>query len=346
MDDLGLTVLDHEEGDDNSSQPEALPDGERKRRRTWMRILVITTSLLLAVVLGVGGFYLAVGLNALQNIKRDPGMMPTDDGRTTTVIDTGPVDFVLMGSDSRGSDRGRSDTLMVAHLNAERNTLYLISVPRDLYVSIPGHGSNKINAAYSFGGSALTIKTVEQLLGIQIDHAAMVNFEGFVGLTSEVGGVTIFNEIASKNLGFDFPRGEITLKGDQALAYVRQRYDLPRGDLDREARQRAVVKALVLKLLNPSTLANPATFNSVAGKVGSYLTVDSSLTNDAIWKLASSLAVRSAGDIRQLQVPISGGKRIPGAGAVLIPNTAQLATLSTAIQSDQLGAYWKTYGED
>jgi polyisoprenyl-teichoic acid--peptidoglycan teichoic acid transferase len=345
MDDLGLSVFDDDDGEDGD-KPEAEQPGERKRRRTWMRVLVITSSLMLAMVLGVGGFYLTVGLNALQSIKRDPSMLPTDDNRTVSVSDNGPVNFVLMGSDSRGSDRGRSDTLMVAHLNAERNALYLISVPRDLYVSIPGHGTNKINAAYSFGGSALTIKTVEQLLNIQIDHAAIIDFDGFVGLTSEVGGVTVFNEITSTNLGFDFPRGDLTLKGDQALAYVRQRYGLPRGDLDREARQRAVVKALTLKLLKPSTMANPATFSAVANKLGSYLTVDNQLTNDAIWKLASSLAIRSADDIRELQVPVGASKRVSGAGDVLIPNSAQLTTLSTAIQSDQLGAYWTTYGED
>lgn len=342
MDNLGLRVFEEEDPSENSAPSQ----NERVGRRAWMRGLLIATSVVLALVLGVGGFYLAVGLNALQNIKRDPSIMPTGDGRTNPVTDTGPVDFILMGSDSRGSDRGRSDTLMLAHLNAARDTLYLISIPRDLYVNIPGHGMNKINAAYSFGGSALTIKTVEQLLGIQVDHAAIIDFEGFIGLTSEVGGVTVFNEIPSTNLGFDFPRGDITLKGEQALAYVRQRYNLPRGDFDREARQRAVVKAMALKLLNPSTMANPVTFNSVATKVGGYLTVDNGLTNDNIWKLASSLAIRSGSDIRQLQIPIGTAKRVSGAGDVLIPKAGQLSDLSTALKTDKLGGYVQTYGED
>ncbi len=340
-DDIGLTFLDEE--------PEALivSSSERKRRRVWLRRGLLALGVVIALILGTAGFYLVVGLQALQSIRRDPGLLPTDDAyQTVPPRESGPLNFVLMGSDSRNSnDPGRSDSLMVAHLDASRSTLYLITVPRDLYVDIPGHGKNKVNAAYAFGGAALTVKTVQQLTDARMDHTILIDFDGFIGLTSDIGGVTVFNEIPSTNLGFTWPRGNITISGEEALAYVRQRYDLPRGDFDRAARQRDVVKAIILKLMKPEVMANPATFNAVASKLGHYVRVDTRLTNEAIWALASSLGLHNARDIRQIQVPISRDDQINGA-SVQILNTERMALLKEALATDSLGGYWNQYGED
>lgn len=341
MQESGLDLFDA----DPEDEPESIPDAnDTKTRRKWLRRVMIAFATVIALIVGVAGFYVVVGVQALQSIKREPGLMPTENA-TNPLLDDGPVNFILIGSDSRGADRGRSDTLMIAHLNAEHNALYLISIPRDSYVDIPGHGKNKVNAAYSFGGAPLAITTVQNLTGARMDHTAIIDFEGFIGLTSDVGGVTIFNEIASSNLGFTFPRGEITISGEQALAYVRQRHNLPRGDFDRAARQRVVVRALILKLMNPTTLANPATFHSVAGKLGKYVTVDDRLTNDAIWSLASNNNIRSARAIRQLQVPIARGAMIKGSSVQII-DTKRMAEFSAALRTDQLESYWATYGED
>lgn len=342
--DVGLGFLD--DADQGVAAAE-VSRADRKQRRRWLRRSLLALGVVLALLLGTAGFYLVVGLQALQGIKRDPGLMPTDDGyQTVPATIDGPLNFLLMGSDSRNPDeRGRSDTLMIAHLNASRDTLYLISLPRDMYVDIPGHGKNKINAAYAFGGPRLTVKTVQNIIGTRIDHTAMIDFEGFVGLTTDVGGVTVFNEIESTNLGFNFPRGDITISGEEALAYVRQRYNLPHGDFDRAARQRLVVKALILKLLKPATVANPATFNAVATKLGGYLTVDNKLTNELIWNLATDLNIKSARDIRQIQAPIARGATIKGS-SVLIVNEERMAALAKAIRDDNLEAYWTQYGAD
>jgi len=342
--DVGLDFLDDA---DQGVVAAEVSRADRKQRRRWLRRSLLALGVVLALLLGTAGFYLVVGLQALQGIKRDPGLMPTDDGyQTVPATIDGPLNFLLMGSDSRNPDeRGRSDTLMIAHLNASRDTLYLISLPRDMYVDIPGHGKNKINAAYAFGGPRLTVKTVQNIIGTRIDHTAMIDFEGFVGLTTDVGGVTVFNEIESTNLGFNFPRGDITISGEEALAYVRQRYDLPHGDFDRAARQRLVVKALILKLLKPATVANPATFNAVATKLGGYLTVDNKLTNELIWNLATDLNIKSARDIRQIQAPIARGATIKGS-SVLIVNEERMAALAKAIRDDNLEAYWTQYGAD
>ncbi len=339
-DDLGLGFLD-------DAEPAVLSSTERRRRRVWLRRSLVVLAVVLGLVAVTAGFYLVVGLQALQSLKREPGLLPTDDGYQSAPVNiTGPLNFVLMGSDSRGSDRGRSDSLMVAHLNTARDKVYLITLPRDLYVEIPGHGKNKINAAYSFGGPALTVKTVQDLLTTRMDHTVVIDFEGFIGLTTDVGGVTVFNETDSTNLGFHFPRGNITISGEQALAYVRERYDLPGGDLDRAARQRNVVKALILKLLKPEVLGNPATFNAVATKLGAYVTADDKLTNELIWTTATSLNIRGADDIRQLQAPLSGFASIDGVGSVDLVDTPKMTELAQAVSSDSLGGYWQQYGED
>jgi LCP family protein required for cell wall assembly len=339
-DDLGLGFLDN-------AEPAGLSSTERQRRRVWLRRSLVVLAVVLGLVAVTAGFYLVVGLQALQSLKREPGLLPTDDGYQSAPVNiTGPLNFVLMGSDSRGADRGRSDSLMVAHLNTARDKVYLITLPRDLYVEIPGHGKNKINAAYSFGGPALTVKTVQKLLTARVDHTVVIDFEGFIGLTTDVGGITVFNETDSTNLGFHFPRGDITISGEQALAYVRERYDLPGGDLDRAARQRNVVKALILKLLKPEVIGNPATFNAVATKLGAYVTADDKLTNELIWTTATSLKIRSADDIRQLQAPLSGFASIDGVGSVDLVDTPKMTELAQAVASDSLGGYWQQYGED
>jgi LCP family protein required for cell wall assembly len=147
-----------------------------------------------------------------------------------------------MGSDSRDVGNGRSDVLMVMHRAADRKCAHMISCPRDMYVPIPGHGRNKINAA--FGGPALTVRTLEGLLNSRMDHVALIDFEGFINLTEELGGVTVYNKYASNSGGYKFPVGDVSLRGEQALAYVRERKQLPRGDLDRAERQRAVLQAI------------------------------------------------------------------------------------------------------
>lgn len=316
-----------------------------KKRHPWGRVILALSGVLVLALVGVG-FYAVRGWNALNEIVREPSLMPTGSTRPSQAPppeegDHAPLNFVLMGSDTRGDERGRSDVLLVAHLNAARDQLYLISFPRDMYVTIPGHGRNKINAAYSFGGAALAVETLESLLDIRMDHVAVIDFEGFMGLSEEIGGVTVNNRIASSSRGYTFPKGELTMKGEELLVYVRERYDLPRGDLDRAERHRDVIKALVLKLLRPQTLANPVTFNSVASRIGGYFTVDDGLTNETIFDLATSLHLKDGGSIRSLQAPITGFGRSPAGASIDIVDFGLLDDMAAAMQNDDLASYWE-----
>ncbi|HLT60497.1 MAG TPA: LCP family protein, partial [Microlunatus sp.] len=216
------------------------PPQRRKRRALPAILTAVAGALVLALV---AGFLYASSVNQTvsDNLERRedtlPGDTETDRPQRQPSQEKGAVNFVLLGSDSRDPDNasgtGRSDVLIVAHLNAERNKAYLISFTRDLWVKIPGKRKAKINAAYAWGGPKLTVKTVESITGARIDHVALIDFEGFIQLTSELGGVTIYNDQAFETHGYSYPEGQITISGEEALWFVRERKKLRNGDLDR-----------------------------------------------------------------------------------------------------------------
>ena len=119
-----------------------------------------------------------------------------------------------------------------------------------------------------------------------MDHVALIDFDGFINLTEELGGVTVDNEHASKSRGYTFPEGRITVEGDEALAFVRERYALPNGDLDRAERQRLVVKAILQKGLSRETIADPAEFTRFVAGVSKHLTIDDELSDSEIRRTA------------------------------------------------------------
>lgn len=316
----------------------------RSRRRGVISWFLASIGLVLALALVVGGFYVWRTWTSVNDIKRS-ALLPEDyEGRPDEdAAVAGSLNYVLMGSDSRGEDRGRSDVLMLAHVPPEHDKVYVVSFPRDMWVDIPGRGKDKINAAFAYGGEPLATRTLESLVGVRMDHAVKIDFEGFVGLTEHLGGVTVQNRIASSVGEYSWPKGEITIAGDEALRYVRQRYGLPNGDLDRAERQRAVVKAVITKLLRPETIANPATFNAVAGEVSTFFEADEELTPAVVFKAATSMRVDSGSDIVSLQAPITGFGRSPGGASIDVVDEAQLAEMAQAIRTGKMADYAEKY---
>ena len=175
---------------------------------------------------------------------------------------------VLLGSDQRTTETSRSDTIMVA---AEGDASGMLSVPRDSRVEIPGHGKNKINAAYAYGGPDLTVKTLEDFTGLHINNYIVIKFHAVEDVVNALGGITI-DVKEPINLGiegrtFNIKPGRQVLNGGQALAYVRFRGD-PRADLGRIDRQQQFMSALRHQALSPGNwLRLPAVVRAVTKNV-------------------------------------------------------------------------------
>lgn len=317
------------------------------KRRVLLPIVIVLAVLLAGSAAAVAWYALSIEKSVSQNIHRSDGTLPAaNDPSRPAKSAKGVLDFVLVGSDSRDKTNakhtGRSDSLMLVHLDANRQHAYIISFPRDMWVDIPGHGKAKINAAYAFGGPKLTVSTLEKLVDVRIDHLAIVDFEGFIQLTDDLGGVTVNNKHYSKSHGYEFPKGKITIKGQQALWYVRERHQLPNGDLDRAERQRTVVKAVIAKGLSPQTISNPAKFTKFMAGVAGDLTVDAGLTDAEIRKIAVSLRLTGK-DVTLMQAPISGFGTSSDGQSIDVVDEPKLDELSKALRSDTMADYATLY---
>ena len=333
---------DDQPGDD-------LPGPAPRRRNRGLTIALVALAVIVVGALASAAIYVgSIDRTVTSNVQVGEDLPPEvpedeDEAPRPPKGATEAVNYVIMGSDARPDDSaGRSDVLMVAHLAADRQSAALISFPRDMWVDVPGHGKNKINAAYSLGGPQLTVRTLEGLLGTRMDHTAQIDFEGFVQVTKDLGGVTVDNPHYSKTGDWEFSVGEITLEGDQALAYVRERKQLPRGDLDRAERQRLVAQAILRQALSPEVIANPLKFNRVVGSVAKQVTVDRGLTGSEMRKTALSVRFRPD-DIASLQAPISGFGTSSDGQSIDVVDEDKLDELAEALRDDDLQSFLDRY---
>jgi polyisoprenyl-teichoic acid--peptidoglycan teichoic acid transferase len=316
-----------------------------KRRRVLPIVLASVAATLVAVLALAALLINQVERSLTENLDRED-LLPTDSNTAphpTKEAGAGDaLNFVVMGYDSRDPSIEHSGSLMILHLNAKRDQAYLITFPRDTWVSIPGRGNNKINAAYRFGGGPkLTVSTVEQLTATRIDHAVMVDFQGFARLTDAVGGVTVYNKTGFSTHGFDYPKGNITVSGERALYFVGERDSLPRGDFDRAANERNLVRAIIAKSLSAKTLSDPRRLFSVVSGGAEHLTVDKSLTKSKIRSTVLSLRLTDK-DVHLMKAPVSG-KATKNGQRVDVVDKAKLAELRTALRQDKVNDYLAKY---
>ena len=254
--------------------------GRRGRRRS-RRILVILASLVALAVLATVAVYFSVS----SKLTRINVLVPTS-------FTSAGTNWLITGSDSRagltrqeenqlalGHDitGSRSDTIMLLHLPANGTRPTLVSLPRDSYVPIPGHGYNKLNAAYDFGGPKLLVQTVQNVTGLPINHFMGIGFGGLVNVVNDVGGVRMCLTAPMKDpkAGLNLKAGCQTLNGDQALGFVRTRA-FAEGDLQREQDQRVLLKGILAKMTSPGTLANPFAIIPAANGAAAAISVDQS----------------------------------------------------------------------
>ncbi|GIJ29035.1 hypothetical protein Vqi01_41970 [Micromonospora qiuiae] len=233
-----------------------------------------------------------VGLRVLadryeRTITREQLLAPA--ARTARTDLDGPINYLLVGSDRRPGDIGpqqRTDTILIVHVPAGLRTGYLVSVPRDLLVTIPpgaGYpgGEDKINTAYEYGGGGqhgaqLLSATLARLTGIRFDGAALVDFAGLRNVIDLLGGVNmcVRTEVHSIHTDRVFHPGCQQMDGAQALDYVRQRYDLPGGDYDRQTHQQQLLGAMLKRAGETRLRSDPIQVHRLIQAVGNSLTLD------------------------------------------------------------------------
>ncbi|HEY5890821.1 MAG TPA: LCP family protein [Acidimicrobiia bacterium] len=268
-------------------------------------------------------------LGFLYVVKVGEGALAEADTNTdvTGVLDesSGDLTFLVVGSDTReglddltnfGVSGGqRSDVIMLVRLDTDGRA-QMLSIPRDLWIDIPGHGKDKINAAYSFGGPELLIQTLKQGMGVEINHYVEIDFVGFMDLVDEIGGIDIFfaNQARDMSSGLDIEAGMQHLDGKQALAYARSRkyQELQNGewvgvdadDIGRTMRQQEVIRAIMSELKTPSSITDAG---SIATSMTSHMTIDSRLAGASVAELFWQFKSILGGDIEGSTLPVVGG---------------------------------------
>ena len=327
------------------------PRRERREHRRNRKVLVAALVLLLVPVLAVGGYLVWLNQIVTNNVKQalllpdagpnGAGSAPTDaSGKTIDIPQGTGTNYLIIGNDA-GPDRvgARSDVMVLVHVPEDHRNVTLIHFPRDLYVSIPGHGKNKLNAAYAFGGGPLLVTTMQNLLGIRVDHVAMLGFEGFKKMTDAVGGVDVNVEEPSEGDGKVFTKGIQHMDGETALVFVRQRYMLSEGDISRGHRQLAFIKALMLKTLSKDVLTNPLKLKDFLDAASSNLTVDQKLDVGGMRSEAFAMRGLRGDDIRFVTAPFTGFGTSPAGASIDIVDTVKMAQLGDAIRNDELESY-------
>ena len=325
--------------------------GGPSRRRLVLTLVAATVGALIVVLLGGSSFYLyEIDRSVTANIKREIDLPPEEtagEKRPTKDPETDQtLDYLLIGTDDGNPDLdrgGRSDSIMLIHLNQARDEAYVMSVPRNMQVDIPGLSRpQRINKAYEVGGPALVVRTMERLIHVRIDHVATIDFQGFVKLTEDLDGVTVRNPIGFSSNGHTFAAGDITLRGDAALAYVRAR-TLPGGEVARAENQRNVIKAILAKGLSPEVVSDPLQFTEFLGNAAKRIKVDKSLSDPELRSTATSLRIRPR-DVTLISAPVGKERAVKGQqDPVYLVYRQQLIDLSQALQEDTMADYVKKY---
>lgn len=276
----------------------------KKKKRTWLRITVV---IILFLLIGIGAYGYTIYrslTNAVETmhepIERDKSEKRIEE---ITLDKKDPFSVLILGVDERKGDRGRSDSMIILTVNPNQNSVKMLSIPRDTRTEIIGlEKDDKVNHAYAFGGIEMTMDTVEHFLDIPIDYYMKINMEGFKEIVNAVDGVTVNNTLDFTFGDVHFPKGELTLKGEEALFYSQMRYDDPNGDFGRQLRQRQIIQAIIKKGANLSSLTNyKSIFKALGKNIKTNLTFDEMVDIQKRYRSASK-------NIDQLSIEGTGKK--------------------------------------
>lgn len=229
----------------------------KKKSRRWPKILLAV----IAVMLLVGGVFAAYAYYQTKQIANKI-YKASDENASAVVKQKKPLSILLLGIDTGAdgrTDKGRSDTMIVATINPTTKKTTFVSIPRDTMAEMTASGETsiqKINSAYEIGGAKTAKKTVSKLLNIPINYYLTLNMGGLAKIVDAVGGVTVTSNLTFTFNNITIKKGTHHLNGKQALSFARMRYDDPKGDYGRQLRQQQVIKAVTKKLLSLNGVAN------------------------------------------------------------------------------------------
>lgn len=323
---------------------ERAPRKRKKKALFWILgaflvIVLIAGALVWAALAKLGDF------ETIESAFPDEALRP-EVSEPADGEDDPSMNILLLGSDSRADtttpvldDIGnRADTIMVAHIPSDRSGVQIMSIMRDSWLEIPGHGHAKINAAMAYGGVPLMVRTVEGLLDQRIDHVAVVDFNGFQNMTDALGGVEINNPRSFSVSGTQFVQGPINLNGEEALKFVRSR-DFSDGDYTRVENQQLFMKSMAGEVLSRDTLTNPGKLNDLVEATTPYVALDGDFGAGTMVGLGTSMSDVRASDITSFTLPTAGLGTEGGGQSVVYVDWDELEEVQERFKNDDLADY-------
>lgn len=262
---------------------------KEKKRINYFRLILSVTLLFLLVFISI---YVRKNYQSIKETFYTMTHHTSFPGKTK-------INVLILGIDGN-IEPSRTDTLILTNLDLKSYKAKLVSIPRDMYVNIPGKGFDKINAAHFIGGNELTIKTVEKFLDVPIDYYVLLNFKGFKKTIDLLGGVNIYVEKRMRyidragHLYINLKKGQQRLNGEQAMGYVRFRHDAW-GDITRIERQQKFISALCEEVLKPQVLLKiPSIIYQIIENVETDLNISQILELTDILRKVKKLDIEKA----------------------------------------------------
>lgn len=272
--------------------------GRKKRRSPFKRIFAF----IFILFIGLVGYGIFTYWQGTQIADGQASSEPFDG----SAYDGGRMNVLLLGVDSRGEEKSRTDTMMVASWDPESNDVRLISLMRDIYAEIPGYQSYKLNTAYYLGGADLTRQTIEGMFGIPLHHYALIDFTSFETMVDILApnGIEIdVEKDMSEEIGVELKQGVHQLNGQELLGYARFRKD-EEGDFGRVRRQQVVIEALSNEVTSVGNLHRLPKF---AGALNGYIQTD--ITNTDKLNYLFDVALGGSPEVERLTIPREGEYR-------------------------------------
>lgn len=324
--------------------------GRRRARNVLLGFLSVF--LMVALVSGIYVVNLAISFSSKSHTL--PSAFPAETNRppvdNSARVD--PINILVLGSDTStssatkaGTADERSDTIMWINIPADRENIYVMSIMRDTWVDIPGHGTAKVNAAFDRGGAGLVVQTLEGMFSNRIDHVVAVRLDGFKAATDAIGGVEVDVPHAFDFGELHYEPGRQLLNGDRALGFVRERYSFVDGDYQRVRDQQIFAKALMSKILSADTLANPTKVSALVDMVSPSISVDPSFNASVIAGLALEMRGLGGSDVHTFTLPNLGTGWSPdGQQSIVVNDPSAVAEIGHAMAGNRLGTYLQSHG--